>query len=186
MKAVKLILVSLSAVLICSGCAKPTYLFTIDSHPQGATVYCKFAEGTRALGSTPIGFAPETVDVANSVVKQIVSTCFAQWVSGATAAYKPEHVAPYMDQHYGRQGLKATVERPRNAKGYQQDAEFELKVQQAQAQQAAATAAQRQAAAAESQAIAAQQQAASAVIQATTPVRLQTNCITTYGMTTCY
>jgi len=170
MKAIRQLffLISLGMLLIGTGCASTSYPITLDSHPQGAMVIC----GGVNQGYTPVTryFDKNKLNAEIKANPNVVLNldewgCSANWVSGATAAYQGRWPIESMLSQFPN-GAIVTVQRPSKAPGLQQDAEFALKVQQTQAQQAMAVAAQSQADAAWSQATAAQVQAAAAQSQA--------------------
>lgn len=105
----------IAALIVASGCAAK-YPITFDSVPQGATLVCN---------GTNYGFTPVTLYYDKSVKTHSrinASGCSAVWSTGVSAPYSP-FLAIYP------QGASDIVQRPGSA-GYEQDAEFALKVQQ--------------------------------------------------------
>jgi len=149
--------ITLIALLIITGCSTK-YPVTIASNPAGAEVYCN---------GQSFGYAPVTryfeLDEATKE-HGYLQTCQWQlrWVSGATA---PTNYI--FDLNKFPDGVKTTSPRP-DVPGYQQDAEFALKVKQMQYQK-------RQAEAAEASAYEAERNN-----------NKTTTCITNYGHTTCF
>ena len=175
----KLHLAAIALLLFAlNGCASG-YPLMFTSNPPGATVVCDDLGNLGYTPTTPIYLNREKVKTAFVDF----SKCSATWVSGAKAKYQGSGPMQEVMQRFPN-GTVITVERP-NVRGHQQDAEFALKVQTMQAAQRQAVAAESQAAAAHAQAAAAQQQAAAAVSQALSASRPR-NCITNFGMTTCY
>ena len=122
-------LVSLILVGVVSvGCASK-YPVTFDSYPQGATLVCN---------GTNWGYTPKTLYYDKEVKKDAylsLSSCSANWSSGARESYGtvPIHQFP--------NGVQQTLQRPAGP-GFQQDAEFALKVKQLEVQRQSAQSAQ--------------------------------------------
>lgn len=133
----KHIFLPLTVSAFISGCAS-TYDITYNAEPQGAAVIC---DGVNK------GYAPTTlryqVDQSNRENGTLNTVpCHAQWSSGASEVYPSSHSMTQFPN-----GVMYTLPRP-DVPGYQQDAEFALKVEsmkiqqrQAQAAEAAAQAA---------------------------------------------
>ena len=164
MKVIGLFLIFITGSILFSGCASNQYAVTFDSYPQGATV---IGNGTNW------GYTPVTLYFTRGKEEGIyISDFYAHWASGAIDDYN----GAVSFQEFPN-GVRITAQRP-NVPGFQQDAEFALKVQQLHAQQ-------RQAEAAEDAADAARRQANTAAwdsINRNRPV----NCYTIGGRTTCY
>lgn len=125
------------SLLILSGCSSK-YPVTFDSNPQGATVVCSGKNW---------GYTPITLYYDKEVKKLTslnVSSCSANWVSGARKDYGTIPVQQYPD------GVRQTLERP-NVEGYEKDAQFALQVQQMQYQRRQAEAAESAASSAQTQ-----------------------------------
>ncbi len=116
------ILLALLISSILVGCGSSRYAIKYDSQPQGATVVCN----GQNLGYTPQVRYYDKKKVM-SQTKIDMSECYAKWSSGAMAKYGAFSPSQYPD------GVTNTLPRP-NVPGYQQDAEFELKVKQMQNQ----------------------------------------------------
>lgn len=136
------------------GCASG-YAVTYDSYPQGAILVCN---GTKR------GYTPTTLYYGKEVKKQsyLLSDCSANWVSGARKTYGTIPVDQYPD------GVRETLHRP-DVPGFQQDAEFSLKVKQMDYQRR--------------QAQAAEQSAGAQLLQNNNRMR---TCVTNYGVTNCF
>lgn len=118
--------------LASTGCASK-YPVTFDSYPQGATLVCN---------GTNWGYTPVTLYYEEEVKKEhylSLQSCSANWASGAKEFYGQVPIQQFPN------GVQQTLQRP-DTPGFQQDAEFALKVQQlnVQKQQAQAQAAQQQ------------------------------------------
>ena len=104
------------ACLVFAGCATK-YPVTFDSHPQGATLICN---------GTNWGYTPKTLYYDKEVKEErylSLRSCSANWSSGARESYGQVAIQQFPD------GVRQTLQRP-NVPGFQQDAEFALKVQQ--------------------------------------------------------
>lgn len=152
MKLAKLTFITI-CFLLATGCSSQ-YAVNFDSYPQGATLVC---------GGKNFGYTPKKLYYDKSVKKQEIldlSNCSANWVSGARKNYGTVSVQKFPE------GVRVTPRRP-NDSGFQQDAEFALKVQQMQLLE-------RQAVAAENSVYQQQQQN-----------NKTTTCLTNFGVTTC-
>ena len=121
---VSLIWVGLASV----GCASK-YPVTFDSYPQGATLVCN---------GTNWGYTPRTLYYDEEVKKEAylsLRSCSANWSSGARESYGTVPIYQFPD------GVRLTLQRP-DVPGFQQDAEFSLKVQQLSVQKQQAQSAQ--------------------------------------------
>lgn len=115
-------------VLASGGCASK-YSVTFDSYPQGATLVCN---------GTNWGYTPKTLYYDKEVKNQSylsLSSCSANWSSGARKSYGSVSVQKFPG------GVRQTLQRP-DVPGFQQDADFALKVQQLNVQKRQAQAAQ--------------------------------------------
>jgi hypothetical protein len=129
-----IVMVIFFTMLFISGCSSK-YPVTFDSNPKGASLICN---------GTNWGYTPKTLYYDKKVKKMTtlnVSSCSANWVSGARKNYGTVPPTQYPN------GVRTTIQRPRGD-GYSTDAEFALKVQnmnyqrrQAQAQEDAASSA---------------------------------------------
>lgn len=123
-------LVSLLFVGVVSvGCSSQQYPVTFDSYPQGATLVCN---------GTNWGYTPKTLYYDKEVQKErylSLQSCSANWSSGARESYGQISIQHFPD------GVRQTLQRP-DVPGFQQDAEFALKVQQLNVQKQQAQAAQ--------------------------------------------
>ena len=123
-RVVSLVLVGVAAV----GCASK-YPVTFDSYPQGATLVCN---------GTNWGYTPKTLYYDEKVKKETslsLSSCSANWSSGARQYYGTVPIDQFPN------GVQQTLQRP-DVPGFQQDAEFALKVQQLNIQKQQAQSAQ--------------------------------------------
>ncbi len=128
---------------LVTGCTTTKqYKLSFDSQPQGASLICN----GQSMGYTPqilyyddVEYSPEGQNTFG-----ISNRCQGVWSSGASAFY------PTQFPIYPSGGTVYTLQRP-NVPGYSQDAEFELKVRNLEANQRASLAAQRAASAAEQQ-----------------------------------
>ena len=118
-------------VFILCGCVSK-YPITFDSYPQGATLIWN----GRVLGYTPITVKVECNKnelknkgfYLNNVIFDDSNNedgCYAYWISGAITNYTNEAIP--IEQY--PKGVVLTAMRP-NIDGFQQDAEFAVKVQQ--------------------------------------------------------
>lgn len=146
-------------IAITSGCAStPKYAITYNTEPPGASLICNGVNN---------GYTPRTLsyelnkDNERSGIIQ-TAPCRAQWSSGASGDY-----SRFFSITEYPQGVMQTLQRP-NEPGYEQDAEFALKVQQLQYQRQQAEAAEK---------AANQQQFIN---------NRTTTCYTNYGITRCY
>ena len=102
---------------------------TFDTFPQSANVICN---------GTNYGYAPVTryydINQETDTVLNI-GQCYAQWSSGATAKYNSQMPV------YKNEATISTLQRP-NGPGYSQDVNFNVQVQQLNAQSRAAAAAE--------------------------------------------
>ncbi|MEQ5803042.1 hypothetical protein [Halomonas sp. H10-9-1] len=115
-------------VLASVGCATK-YPVTFDSYPQGATLICN---------GTNWGYTPKTLYYDSEVKQQnylSLRSCSANWSSGARELYGSVSMQEFPD------GVRQTLQRP-DVPGFQQDAEFSLKVQQLNVQKRQAQSAQ--------------------------------------------
>lgn len=154
MKMLYVLLISTGTLSILSGCSSQ-YTVTFDSNPRGATLVC---EGKN------MGYTPKTLYFKEQVKKQDtlnISSCSANWVSGAKKPYGIIPVTQYPD------GVRQTLEREQGD-GYSKDAEFALKMRQTEALESAAYQQRRAATAAEKQ------------------NNKTTTCYTNFGITNCY
>lgn len=123
----------LSFIIEHVGCASNSnqYAVNIDSSPQGASLICNGSNW---------GYTPRKLYYDEGVKNQAtlnVSDCSANWVSGAKANY-PRNLIVFPEG-----GMIFTLKRP-DVSGFSQDAEFELKVKNMQAQRRQVNAAQQQ------------------------------------------
>lgn len=146
--------------LFMYGCASTKYAITYNSEPPGAAVICNGIN----RGYTPTTLHYETQDHNKSTGVMNPAPCRAQWSSGASTEYSRT-----FSMNEFPNGVMQTLQRP-NVPGYQQDAEFALKVQQMNYQR-------RQAQAAEDAADAARN---------ANRQNNKTTCFTNFGITTCY
>lgn len=114
--------------LVSVGCAS-NYPVTFDSNPQGASLVCNGRNW---------GYTPTTLYYDKEVKKErylSLQSCSANWSSGARKSYGQVQIQQFPD------GVQQTLQRP-DGPGFQQDAEFALKVQQLNVQKQQAQAAQ--------------------------------------------
>lgn len=129
-----------SFIAMMSGCADRQYMVRFNSEPPAASLICN---------GKNYGYTPVNLYYDKSVRKRKyldVSSCSANWVSGAKANY-PSNLTIF------RGGATTiTLPRPDDIEGYTQDALFALEVKKTNYQYRQTVAAERQAAANEEQA----------------------------------
>ncbi|MCA6064464.1 hypothetical protein [Thalassolituus marinus] len=131
MEIIKLITVAIT--IFITGCASNSnYGITYNSEPQGAVLICNGEN--KGYTSKTLFYKLDKDDKKRGYFR--TQTCEAKWVSGVRETYSNT-----WDLNKFPKGVMQTLQRP-NVPGYQQDAEFALKVREMKAAERAANAAQ--------------------------------------------
>jgi outer membrane murein-binding lipoprotein Lpp len=127
-KKFKAMIIGTVGILVLSGCSSE-YRVDFDSNPSGASLVCNGKNW---------GYTPKSLYYDESV-KQYktlnVSSCSANWVSGATESY-PQNL-----RIFSGGATVITAQRP-NVDGYEKDVQFSLQVQNSNYQRRQAQAAE--------------------------------------------
>jgi hypothetical protein len=124
MKKIVRVAMAAAVVVAFSGCAAPgarTAMLTYDSMPVGATIY----ENGKALGVAPVVRTYQYPDGVSSIATPEVT---AVWVSGAKNTYWT-NLPVFAD-------LAATIQRPANVPGLEQDQAAAQPIMEARAREA--------------------------------------------------